>query len=228
MRTAIVTVLLLALPAFAADPAPPAVVVTGTGEVSVKPDTAQVQVGVTTQAQTASQALKANNEAMDVLLKALTSRGIAEKDVQTSNFHVSPQYRHQNPGQAPELAGYQATNQVGVRVRNLKDLGPLLDDLVTKGANQVHGVSFTVADPRKVLDEARGKAVQDARRRAEHLAREAGVKLGRILRIQEGADPGPPEPKGMFFGAAREAAVPIAPGEQRFEAAVTVSFALVE
>ena len=195
MSTAIVTGLLLALPAFAADP-PPAVVVTGTGEVSVKPDTAQVQVGVTTQAQTASQALKANNEAMDVLLKAPTSRGIAEKDVQTSNFHVSPQYRHQNPGQAPELAGYQATNQVSVRVRNLKDLGPLLDDLVTKGANQVHGVSFTVADPRKVLDEARGKAVQDAPAPGRAPG-EGGRREARPNPADPGrADPGPPEPKG--------------------------------
>lgn len=202
-----------------------AIVVVGSGEFSAKPDMAQIQVGVVTMAPSAANALAANNAAMEKLFKALADRGVAEKDLQTSNFNVAPQYRHDPQGrQQPEIAGYQVSNQVSVKVRQLGNLGAVLDELVTKGANQVHGVSFGVAEPEGLLDVARRRAVEDARRKAELYAKAAGVKVGRVVRIDEQGTRVPPRVES--FGMARAAAVPVAPGEQQFHASVTVTFEL--
>jgi uncharacterized protein YggE len=208
-------------------PLAPSLTVVGTGEVTARPDLAVVQVGVVTQALSAAKALQENNEAMSRLFKALTARGIAEKDVQTANFHVAPRHRNPQRGEpAHEIIGYQVSNQVRVKVRQLTALGPLLDELVGEGANQVHGIQFTVAEPNQLLDEARRKAVANARHKAELYADAAGVKLGRVLLVQEQAPSFPHAP--VAFGGVREAvaAVPVAPGEQEFQATITVTYAL--
>ncbi len=111
-------------------------------------------------------------------------------------FNVFPRYQHDEQGrELPRILGYQVSNQVQVRVRQLDGLGPVLDELVTGGANQVHGISFAIAEPTKLLDEARTKAMEDGRRKADLLARAAGVRLGRPLAIVEsGAALPPPVP----------------------------------
>jgi uncharacterized protein len=204
------------------------ITVIGTGEASAKPDMAEIQMGVVTQAATAGEALSANNAAMDKLLKLLAARGIAEKDVQTTQFSVSPQYRHEPRGQAPPtITGYQVTNQVRVKVRQLASLGQVLDQAVGEGANQVHGISFSVAEPDRFLDTARKDAVGDAKRRAELYAQAAGVKVGRVLLIQE-QTPRFPQPQMMAMTARAGAggAVPVAAGEQEFRASITVTYAI--
>jgi len=202
----------------------PSITVVGSDRVAAKPDMAEIQVGVVTQALSAAKALKDNNQAMAALFKALSARGIADKDTQTSNFTISPQYRQNHQGvQGPEIVGYQVSNQVHIKVRQVASLGEVLDEVVTAGSNQIHGISFTVADPNPLLDEARRKAMADARRKAELYAKSAGVTLGQVLLISEQAThvPGP-----MMFGApmARAAAVPIAAGEQEFSASITVTY----
>jgi uncharacterized protein len=204
----------------------PSITVVGSGEVGAKPDMAQIQVGVVTQAPSAAKALADNNEAMDKLFKTLAERGIRDKDIQTSNFSVSPQYRQPQPGQPQqEIVGYQVSNQVAVKVRQLQTLGKVLDDLVTKGANQVHGITFSVAEPESLLDQARLKAIADARRKADLYARAARTKLGRVLLIEE-ATPRVPRPVGFGMAMERAAAVPVAPGEQEYHASITVTYAL--
>jgi uncharacterized protein YggE len=201
--------------------------VVGSGEASAKPDMAQVHVGVATEAPTAAAALKANTEAMDRLLKTLTARGIEDKDVQTSAFTVAPRHRETAPGQKQELLGYEVSNQVAVRVRKLADLGALLDDLVGKGANQVHGIRFTLAEPSTVLDRARERAVVDARRKAELYARAAGVKIVNVRRIEE-TPMHFPQPEMLRFGAvqAQAAPVPVATGELDYHATVTITYTI--
>jgi uncharacterized protein YggE len=200
--------------------------VMGSGQASARPDMAQIQVGVGTQAATAAEAVKANNETMDRLLKALTARGIDEKDVQTSAFTVNPRYRETGPGQKAELLGYEASNLVTVRVRKLADLGALLDDLVGKGANQIHGIRFMVAEPNPVLDRARERAVADARHKAEVYAKAAGVKIVRVLRIEE-AGGHFPQAEFLRVGAPMGgAAVPVAPGETEYHANVTITYVI--
>lgn len=205
----------------------PSVTVVGSGRASAKPDMAEVNVGVTTQAATAADALHENNDAMDRLLKALAGHGIEEKDILTSGFNVSPQYQY-NQNRPPRLVGYQVSNSVHVKVRQLPTLGPLLDDVVGRGANQINGVSFSVAEPNPLLDQAREKAVADARRKAELYARAAGVSLGNVLLIQEYTPhlPRPMEAQPMAAMAGRAAAVPVATGEMDFSATITITYAL--
>jgi uncharacterized protein YggE len=204
----------------------PSLTVVGSGKVSARPDMAQIQVGVVTEAPLAAKALKDNNDAMTRLFETLDRQGIARKDVQTSNFNVIPQYRRGPHGQQlPEIVGYRVSNMVGVKVRKLEALGQVLDEVVQQGANQVHGVSFSVAEPAPLLDEARRKAMADARRKAELYAREARVEVGRVLLIQE-QTPHLPGPLVLGMVRAETAGVPIAEGELDLGAVITVTYAI--
>jgi len=212
----------------------PSITVVGSGKVTARPDMAELQMGVLAQSESAAKALKENSEAMDRLLKTLEARGIAKKDVQTSNFSVSPQYKQvlPRPGEAPqrpEIVGYQVSNQVRVKVRNLDALGQVLDEVVNQGANQVNGISFSVAEPEHLLDEARRKAMADARRKAELYATAGGVGLGQVLLVEE-QTPQVPRPlmDGMARGMAAMGSVPVAVGEQDIGATITVTYAVAQ
>lgn len=198
--------------------------VVGTGEVAAKPDMAEIQLGVTTQAQTAAEALKTNSEAMSRLLKALAARGIAEKDVQTTNLSVAPQYRHEPPGREAVVSGYMASNQVKVKVRQLDSLGAIVDEAVGQGANQVHGIQFRSSAEKTLMDQARRDAVEDAKRRAELYAAAAGVKVGKVITIQEQGGRFPQPQMTMLRGAAMSA--PVAAGDLDFEASVSVTYSI--
>lgn len=204
----------------------PSITVVGTGSAAARPDTAEVSAGVVTQAATAGQALAQNNTAMDKVLKAVTALGIADKDVQTTSVSVVPQRRQgrQEP-QPPEIVGYEVSNQVRIKVRDLAALGRVLDTLVGQGSNVLGGIGFSVGEPAPVLDQARTKAMADARRKAELYAQAAGVKLGPVLSISEAA-PAIPRPFGEMSRTMATAAVPVAPGEQEFQASITVTYAI--
>ena len=207
----------------------PSITVAGTGESHSKPDFAQVQLGVVTEAPTAAEALKKNNEAMSQLIVMIRKRGIEDRDLQTVQFNVAPRYKYdKNQQEPPKIAGYQVTNEVHVKVRNLLTLGAFLDETVSLGANQVRGISFGVAEPTQLMDEARKKAIADAQRRARVYAEAAGLKIGKPIRIDEqaGGRPGPYPVARMEAAAA--SAVPIAPGEQTFSVTVTVSYPIVD
>jgi uncharacterized protein YggE len=207
-------------------PAEPSITVVGSGTASARPDIAEVAAGVVTQSATAAQALAQNNAAMGKVLKAVTALGIEDKDIQTTNVSVVPQRRQgRQEAQPPEILGYEVSNQLRIKVRDLAVLGRLLDTLVGEGANVLGGISFSVGDPAPVLDQARAKAMADARRRAEAYTQAAGVKLGRVLSIREGA-PAVPRFGGEMPRALAASAVPVAPGEQEFQASVTVTYAL--
>jgi uncharacterized protein YggE len=208
---------------------PPSITVAGTGETHGKPDFAQVQLGIVTEAPTAAEALRKNNEAMSQLIVMIRKRGIEDRDLQTVQFNVSPRYRYDKTQQEPpKIAGYQVTNEVHVKVRNLMGLGAFLDETVSLGANQVRGISFGVADPAHLMDEARRKAIADAQRRARVYAEAAGLKTGKAIRIDEQAGSRPGPYPAVRMDAAAASAVPIASGEQTFSVAVTVSYAIVD
>ena len=206
----------------------PSITVVGTGKVSAMPDMAEINVGVVTQAKSASGALDANSQAMQDLFASLKEQGIAEKDMQTSQFSVSPMYRGDNQGRrSPEIVGYEVRNQVHVKVRKVSTLGAILDELVGQGANQVHGISFTLADPSETLDRARREAMADALRKAKLYAEAADLRLGPARLIQEQQQFIPqPMMFGMARGAMAEQAVPVASGEQEYQATVTVTYSV--
>lgn len=213
-----------ALPASGSDEPPPQLGVSGSGLVSAPPDTAQVSAGAVTEAATAAEALEANNAILRRVMRALRQAEIAEKDVQTEAFEVSPRYQHDREGKrAPEITGYVVTNRLRVTVRVLDRLGAVLDTLVAEGANQIQGIAFSVAEPDALLDEARRRAVADARRKAGILAEAAGVRLGAVIRIDEQGSRVPaPIVRGRM--AMAEASVPVAGGELDFEASVSMTW----
>ncbi len=209
--------------------------VTGTGKVSAEPDVADINVGVVTQASTAREALSANNEAMRALMDTVKERGVAPKDVQTSNINISPQYSQppqvqqgQRPQNfQPEIYAYEVTNTVRITVRELSKLGELLDVVVSAGANRMNGISFRIEESAKLLDQCRKSAMSEAKRKAEQLAGEAGVVVGPPLSISEqGAAPPPPRPMMMYRAMAAESSVPVASGEQELSLSVQVTYEL--
>lgn len=200
--------------------------VTGTGRASAPPDMATIRTGVVTQSETASEALTSNNDAMERIMGVLEEQDIASKDIQTSNFNVSPQYKRDQQGrQQPEIVGYRVTNQVRVHVRNLPDLGEVLDALVGAGSNQLSGISFGIDDPTGLLNQARNRAVADARTRAELYAQAAGVAVGKVLTISEQSIQ-TPQPQRLAARKVAESSVPVATGEQKLRTTVSIVFAL--
>jgi uncharacterized protein YggE len=211
--------------------------VVGSGKLSAAPDVAEIGLGVVTQAATAREALSANNDAMTALHAVLKDRGVASKDVQTTQISVNPQYSQPTPpapGQqqrefVPRIVGYQVTNTVRVVVRDVAKLGAMLDAVVGAGANQMHGISFRVDRPEALMDQARKAAMADAKRKADLLAGEAGVVVGRPLSIRESTAEPPPPPMmlgRMMRGAAAPAAVPVSAGEQELSLTVHVVYEL--
>jgi uncharacterized protein len=220
--------LALPLPALADDALPPMVTVTGTGTVEAVPDIATLSIGVTTQGETAAEALTANSSALDAVMSRLTAAGIAAPDMQTSNLSLNPNWTGYDSSSVsgPTIAGYVASNILTIRVRQLDGLGAVLDAAVADGANTLNGLTFGLANPDPALDEARKEAVADARARAELLATAAGVKLGRVISISEGVAPTDPVP--MFRADASAAPVPVAGGEVGLSASVTIFYEIVE
>ncbi len=224
LAIAAVTALIFAPPALAQAAPPPAVSVTGEATVSVAPDQAQIDGGVTTDARTAREASEANNAAMNKVLQALKGAGIEERDIQTSRLSLQPQYAQNRTGPSP-VTGYRASNRVTVRIRDTAKVANVVDVLVGAGANDIGGINFTVSQPSKHLDEAREKAVADARRKAEIYARAAGVTLGEPLSISE--ETGAPGP--LFRGkmaAPMAVGAPVAQGEETLSVTVVVSWAI--
>jgi uncharacterized protein YggE len=207
----------------------PSITVVGQGEVLVQPDQANVSVGVTTEAENASDAVRENSQRMAELLKTLRGLNIPDKHVQTSHFNVSPKQSFDRTGkQPPKIVGYTVTNQVNVKVLEVARLGAILDAVVQAGSNRVQGIGFSVAEPGPHLDQARRKALADARHRAELYAEAAEVKLGAALLISEQSPPVSPRfALGARIAMAADS-VPIATGEETITAHVNVTYAIAE
>jgi len=198
------------------------VTVTGEATVSVAPDMAVIRIGVSSQGKTAREASEANAKQMIAVLAAIKDAGIADRDVQTSRLSLQPQY-DPNKGGTARLLGFQATNQVTVKIRDIDKLPTILDRAIAAGANEMSGIEFVVSEQSKLLDQARAEAIADAHRKAELYARAAGAKVGPVMAIsEEGSSP----PMPRLSQAMRAGSVPVAPGEQTLRAVVTVSYEL--
>ncbi|CAN5289285.1 oxidative stress defense protein [soil metagenome] len=230
---ALAAVPLAAVPAMAQAPAAPAVLAEGTlldvqaeGNTTRTPDLATIRAGVVTQAATAATALGENAQRMTRAIDALRKAGVAARDMQTATVNLSPQYRYAD-GQVPAITGYQATNTVAIRFRDIARAGTILDTLGGVGVNQIDGPSLSIGNTDGALDEARIAAVRIARARADLYAKAAGLSVARIVSIAEsgsndGVAPGPV----MFLRAAKADATPIAAGESRVSVTLSVRFVL--
>jgi uncharacterized protein YggE len=200
--------------------------VVATGEANRVPDVVRINAGVTTQAPTATEALRQNAAQMQSVRAALRRAGVAERDIQTSSINLSPDWRHIE-NRTPELIGYRAHNQVSVRFRDIASSGRILDALVAAGANQIDGPTFMIDRPEEALDEARRQALTNARARADLYARALGMRVLRILSVSEaGMGYMPPPQPVMVREMAAQASTDIVPGEQTLTASLTVTFEL--
>jgi uncharacterized protein YggE len=207
--------------------APANVTVTGNGKVVYVPDIGTISVGVSADGKTAAEAWDKNRDAVRRLFEALRRRGIDPKDMQTTGLNVSPKYIHR-PNEEPELVGYTVSYTLRVTVRKLDQMGSVLDDLVENGANRGMNISFGCADAEKLLDEARAKAVADARKKAALYATTAGGRLGKVLTISEQSFVPVQVLSYEHRLAAADKKMPIAPGEQELSVQVHLAYALLD
>jgi uncharacterized protein YggE len=205
---------------------PRQVTVTGAAEVDAVPDLATVTAGVENRAATAAAALAANSQAMTAVYGALEQAGIARRDLQTSQLGLDPVYGPYTEGaeEPQKVVGYQASNMVTVRVREVAKLGTVIDALTAAGANRLYGIGFEVSDPRPQLDAARERAVADARAKAELYARAAGVALGAVQSIRESVQP-PPGPV-LMRAEAMDAAPPVSEGTVTLSTQVEIVYSI--
>ncbi len=212
----------------------PFIAVTGTGTSTIAPDMAVINLQVVREADTAREALDANTKATGAVLASLKEAGIEDRDLQTSNFSIQPRYyyppREKDGRQKPpRITGYIVSNALTVRIRNLDNVGAILDRSVTLGVNSGGHITFTNSDTSKVIEDARRKAMEDAIAKAQLLSQTAGTSLGRVLQITE-QNRGTPRPRGLAraakFEAADAVAVPVAAGENSYSVMVNVRWAL--
>jgi uncharacterized protein len=201
--------------------------INATGEVTRVPDVAIISAGVVSRAATASAALQDTANRMERVLAALKRAGIADRDIQTSNVSLNPEYRYVQD-QAPQLVGYTASNNVTIRFRDIRNSGKILDALVSQGANQINGPSLTIDKPEAALDEARAKAIAVGRARADLYARGLGMRVVRVVAVNESGGNYPvPPPMPMYARAERsDAATQIQAGEQKLQVNLVMTFEL--
>lgn len=208
--------------------------VLGEGEARVSPDMAVISLAVFKEAETAREAMDQNNSDMAAVIAALKEEGIEAKDLQTSGLSINPQYVYpndRNSEEKPRITGYQVTNSLTVRVRDLDKVGSILDRSVSLGVNQGGSIVFTNDDPTAAMSDARKSAVEDALAKAQTLAEAAGVEVGKVLSISESN--GMPQPMPMMKavraqGMAMDASVPVEAGENSYTVQVDVTFELVQ
>ena len=201
--------------------------ISATGVVEKEPDIAVMTTGVQTEAKTAAQAVAENARRMSSVFDAVEAAGIAKKDMQTSNFSLSPRYDYSSRGAPPRVTGYTASNQLSITVRDLDNLGETMDALISAGSNTFNGVRFALDDPSDAKDEARRLAMTEARERAELYADAAGLKVKRIVTISEsGGYNAGPMPVMQARAMESAASTPIATGEVGYSITVNVMFEL--
>ena len=206
--------------------------VVGEGTVSVAPDVANLNLGVEAQAITVTEAQGQAAEAMAAVMTVLDDYGIADKDIQTRRFRIEPVEEWEKDKRI--LIGYQVSNMVTVKVRELDDTGAVIDAVAEAGGDyfRINSISFTVDDPSKYYEELREKAMEDAEAKAEQLAYLAGVDLGKPTYISEGhiyppvsydfyRESGTPVP-------APAPTTPISPGETEIRLTVQVVYSIID
>ncbi len=212
-----------AAPASATDPATHTITVSASGKVTIVPDVARVTLGVTMTKPTVKAARSGAAQAMTGIIAAIKGLGIADADIQTVGLNLYPQYAN---GSSTRIAGYTISEQLQITIRDLDKAGDVVDTATAKGATDVNGISFELADPAKAMNDARAAAVVAARTSAQAMATAGGVTLDAVVSITD-ASPASP----VYYAAPRAAAMdsagtPIQVGTQDVSVMVTVVFAI--
>ena len=203
--------------------------INATGEVTRVPDVAIISAGVVSRSATASAALQDTANRMTRVIAALKRASVEDRDIQTSTVSLNPEYRYPQD-QAPQLVGYSASNTVTIRFRDIRNSGKILDALVGQGANQINGPNLVVDKPEAALDEARAKAVAVGRARADLYARSLGMRVVRVVSINESggyyAPPPPAPPMVAMMARGERDSTPVQAGEQKLQVNLAMIFEL--
>jgi len=201
------------------------IVVSGTGRVSIQPDTADLRLGVSVARPTVEAARTEAGRTMDAILAAVDTAGVPRSDVRTAMLSVQPRYDYSD-GRAPALTGYEIANIVEVTVRDLGALGGVVDGTLGAGVTSLDGLTFRVADPAPAEREARVRAMAEARSRADVLAESAGLTIEGVAEVVEGSPPRPPIPfpKAERMAMAADVSTPVQAGELEVSVTVTVTY----
>ena len=206
--------------------------VNGTGKVTVTPDVAILQVGVQAQASSVADAQAQASNAMDKVMTALTANGVAKKDIQTRYFNISQVTKWDDKSQTQIIIGYQVSNSVTAKIRDLGKAGDVIDAVAVAGGDltRINGITFTFEDPTAAMQQARDKAMADAQAKAMQLAKDGGVTLGKPTYITENSYvPYPPTYSMSAAGdKAAGVATPISPGDMDITVNVQVTYAIVD
>ena len=205
--------------------------VTGEGTVTLEPDLALVNIGVETEAKTVTEARRKAALAMDAVVAAVIARGLTEKDIQTTSFNIYTRYDYFE--RSRELIGYTVSNTSLIKVRNIGDVGPIIDGVADAGGNaaRIDGISFTVEDTQPFMAKLREDAVSDALSKANQFASLTGVSVGRLVYIAE-VGSGTPAPQGfdsmegMMMRAASAPVTSISGGELELSLRVQLAFSI--
>lgn len=218
-----VLAVLLTVSAFAAQE-PAKVVARGEGSASAKPDEVRIQIGVTTQAATAQEAGAQNAKQSSAVIAELKQQLGTAGEYQTMNYSLHPTYRSQRDGGKPTIAGYQANNTVEVRLSDVSAAAKAIDAATKSGANQIQGIHFSIKDEQKIRSAALAEAATQARSNAQALASALGLKIVRLVRIEDGQrSPIVPMRAEMMMMKADTAQTPVEPGVIEVKATVTVT-----
>lgn len=215
------------------------ITIDGVGSVKAVPDIANISFSVTEEAPTVAAAQDAASKRTNAALAALKTAGIEDKDITTSSYSSYPLYENQGcplygPCPSPKIRAYQTSQTISVKVRDVEKVGPVLQGLGDAGVQNISAPSFTTDDPENLRAEARDKAVENAKAKAEALADSLGVRLGKVVGFWENTDPGYPMPYAReaaqsYGGVAMDmamAAPTIPVGEGEYEVRVSVTFEL--
>lgn len=213
------------------------VTVSGEGKVYVKPDVAIVSLGVTATGLTVADVTIKNTNEMNAVIEAVKKLGVAEKDIQTTNYNLTPNYATQpavyntimypvsNPS---KVVGYTLEQDVQVKIRDFTKIGNVLSQATTAGANLVGDLQFTIDNPEQFREQARAAAIKQAKANAQNLAKESGVNLGKLINVYEGYNSVPimyNSAKAMGGGVAESAPAPIIqPGQQEIDVTINLTY----
>jgi uncharacterized protein YggE len=213
----------------APQPQPPRIITSGEAEVRVTPDRATIQVGVETRGATAATAGAQNARIQKAILDTLKAMGIGADQLTTQNYSVNPEMQYPPSGGPGKVTGYVVSNVVRVELKQIEQVGPIVDAALAKGANRINSIQFSSSTATEARRTAMADAVRDARADAEVLARAAGGTLGQVIEITSNAPPIRPLFADMAMrGVAKAAApTPIEPGEQVISANVSVIWQFV-
>ena len=200
--------------------------VSGQGKAYIKPDIAVVTLGVKTDGLKSNDVVTQNNEKMNAITKAIKDAGVDEKDIQTTSYNLYPTYNWtQAKGQ--QFSGYSLDQQVTVKIRNFDKINDVLDGATSNGATNVSNLQFTVDNPEKAVSEARGKAIEQAKQKAQDIAKSAGLSLLKLVNITENYNNNPPQPLYGMGAGANDKAMSVAPQIQTGQQEVDVTVNLI-